>query len=98
VDAFFPPGTFDLVLGQRDGVPRKPDAAGALEICASFGLSATSCLFVGDSAVDILTARNAQMPSVGVTWGFRSREELRLSGADFIVDSPAELLAIAGVD
>ncbi|MBM4002029.1 MAG: HAD-IA family hydrolase [Planctomycetes bacterium] len=94
VDTFFPPGTFDLVLGQRDDVPRKPDAAGAMEIRAAFGLDASDCLFVGDSAVDILTARNARMSSVGVTWGFRSREELQQSGADYIIDCPEELLAI----
>ena len=52
------------------------------------------CLYVGDSPSDMITAQNANMKGVGVTWGFRDEDLLRESGADFIIKSPKELLEI----
>lgn len=91
-DEFFPQGTFDLVFGQREGVPRKPDPAGALEIAAALALSPSQCAFVGDSSIDIETACRAGMLPIGVRWGFRSADELQAAGAQRILAHPRELL------
>ena len=94
VDYFFPGVLFDRVLGQREGVPVKPDPAGALEILASLGIGKGECLYVGDTGVDMRTAKNADLFAVGVLWGFRSREELEKNGADIILSNPAEILTL----
>lgn len=83
---------FDPVLGQRDGVPRKPDSAGVLEVCEAFGVAPKECVYVGDSSVDMLTARNSGAMAVGVAWGFRPVEELVEYGAARILESPSQLL------
>ncbi len=83
---------FDKVVGQKDGVPRKPDATSTLQIVDDLGVSAHECLFVGDSAVDMHTAKNANITSVGVLWGFRTKEELESAGAAHIVSTPQEIL------
>jgi len=82
------------VLGQRDEVPRKPDAAGAHEAAAYLGLTTADCAYVGDSGIDMAFAKNAGMRGIGVSWGFRSVAELHEHGADVIVDHPSELLAV----
>lgn len=95
VEHLFPNVPFGAVLGDRAGVPRKPDPASALEAAQILGTAAESCVFVGDSDVDMLTARAAGMRAVGVSWGFRGADELRRAGADQIIDRAAELLALA---
>jgi len=83
---------FSVVLGQRDGVPKKPDPAGALEAAAALGVGPADCLYVGDSGVDMRTAMAAGMIPIGVEWGFRSVAELRREGAVAVIQSPADLL------
>jgi phosphoglycolate phosphatase len=90
VEYFFS-GIFDIVRGKLPAVPCKPDPTGVKQLMRELGASTTSTLFVGDSDVDILTGHNAGLCSCGVTWGFRSREELAREHAEHIVDSPAEL-------
>lgn len=90
---FFFPGLVRLTLGERLGVPRKPDPTSAREALAALGVSADEALYIGDSGVDMQTAKNAGMTAAGVTWGFRSREVLLQNGADVLIDHPAELLA-----
>lgn len=85
--------TWDAVLGQREGIPHKPDPAGALEAAKIFGLSPTECAFVGDSGVDMQTGSRAGMKAVGVLWGFRGAQELRENGADALIERPMDLLA-----
>ncbi len=85
---------WDVVLGQREGVPRKPDAAGAEDALLAMGVRAGEALFVGDSAVDMQTAVNAGMEPIGVSWGFRRKEELLASGASRVIDSPMELAGL----
>jgi phosphoglycolate phosphatase len=91
-DHFFPAGTFAVVLGQRDEVPRKPDPAGAHEAAALLGLTTADCAYVGDSGIDMAFAKNAGMRGIGVSWGFRSVAELQAHGADVIVHLPWDLL------
>lgn len=88
------PGVFGIVLGQREGVPIKPDPAQLFAGMERLGAGKENCAFVGDSGVDINTAKNAGVLSVGVTWGYRSREELEGCGADFVVDEAEEILKI----
>ena len=90
VEHFFP-GVFHLVRGKLPDVPVKPDAAAARAILAELGAEPAEAVFVGDSSVDIRTAKNGGLISCGVLWGFRTRGELEEEGADFIVDSAPAL-------
>lgn len=85
---------FRTIRGQRDGVPRKPDPTAALEIARELDAAPGEVLYVGDTATDMETARNARFPAAGVLWGFRDRAELESAGARWIVAHPRELLAI----
>ncbi|MGA9525292.1 MAG: HAD family hydrolase [Myxococcaceae bacterium] len=85
--------TFDVIYGERSGVPRKPDPTSALEIAALLKVAPGRTVFVGDTAIDMKTAANAGMYGVGVRWGFRS-EELEPAGAKAIISSPLELLSV----
>ena len=80
------------VVGQRDGVPRKPDPTSALAIAEALKIPPADFVYVGDSSVDMRTARGAGMRAVGVSWGFRSVAELQATGAHAIIDDPASLL------
>lgn len=88
---FLPDTPFALVLGQRDAVPRKPDPAAAFEAAAKLGLEAGACAYVGDSGVDMRFAAAAGMRGIGVTWGFRDREELEENGAAVLAEDAAAL-------
>ncbi|WP_416995155.1 HAD family hydrolase [Alistipes dispar] len=94
VGLFFPSVPFAAVLGQRAGVPLKPSPAVVEEILARTGTPRGEVLYVGDSGVDMETAAAAGVRSVGVTWGFRSRQELVEAGAQHLVDRPEEILAL----
>ena len=94
---YFPDIPFVAVLGQEEGRPTKPDPS---IVFAALNLHPTpkaDTLYVGDSAVDIETARRACIESVGVSWGFRPVSELRRAYADNIVNSPAQILELAGI-
>ncbi|MBO8454487.1 MAG: HAD family hydrolase [Bacteroidetes bacterium] len=89
---FFPDLDFVRILGQREGMPIKPDPGIVDEIMRASGLTDKSkAVYVGDSDVDMLTGRNAGVRTVGVTWGFRSREELAGLEPWRIADTPQEL-------
>jgi phosphoglycolate phosphatase len=81
---------FAAVVG-GDEAPRKPDPAGALDLMRRFGARRDQTVFVGDSPVDVRTARAAGVPLVAVTWGFRPRTELRAAGAVHLVDRVPQL-------
>lgn len=93
-DHFFPPGTFAVVFGQRDSVPRKPHPAAGLEAAKFLNLNPDEIAYVGDSGIDMAFAKASGMRAVGVSWGFRSIQELRHHGADVIVSDPAELIGL----
>ncbi|MCR2045162.1 HAD family hydrolase [Anaerosalibacter massiliensis] len=94
IDKFFKRIPFVKVYGEREDVDHKPDPTTALEIAESMGLKLDEILFIGDSNVDIMTAKNAHMDSVGVLWGFRNREELEKYGANYIVSNWKEIVDI----
>lgn len=85
--------TFLVVQGQ-DKLPTKPNPTSTLAICKDMGVKPTECLFVGDSDVDMLTAKNAGMRSVGVCWGYRGQEVLENAGATFLVKKAEDVCAI----
>ena len=82
----------NLTVGQVDGVSQKPSPDGVNLVLKEFGISKNKAIYVGDSEVDCLTANNAGIDCVGVTWGFRSKEILEENGAKIIVDTPQEIL------
>lgn len=94
VATFFEEGTFSIVYGQQEGVPRKPDPAAVHMILEELDVSKEECLYIGDSDVDMQTGCAAGVPAVGVTWGFRSRDVLASHGATYIVDKPEEIISI----
>ena len=75
-------------------MPKKPDPASALEITEMMKLRPEEVLYIGDSKTDMLTGKNAGMDTIGVTWGFRDKQELQSNGAVYIVDRPEEILDI----
>ena len=89
---YFPDICFTAILGQREGIPVKPDPAIVYEILQTAGIAPEETLYIGDSGVDMQTASNSGVASIGVTWGFRPREELEVSGANCIVDTTNEIL------
>lgn len=94
VAALFPDIDFACVEGQKDGVPVKPDPSVVFGILAATGVKKKDSLYVGDSGVDMETARRACVDSVGVSWGFRSVDELSANYANHIIHHPAELLPL----
>ena len=94
VEEFLDRWAFQMVLGEGEGCPRKPDPEGALMIARHTGIKPEGFLFVGDTKVDMLTARNAGMTPCGVTWGFRDRGELEAHGARLLVDNPFQVAEI----
>ncbi len=83
---------FEVVFGQRDHVPRKPDPAGALEVAEQLNISPSDFLYLGDTETDLKTSIAAGMSPVGVLWGFRSSEELKESGAKVLIKNPLDAI------
>ena len=92
VHELLPNWRFEVILGQRDGIPQKPDPLGANEIAENLGILPAQFLYLGDTAVDMKTAINAGMFPVGALWGFRPPDELREHGAKAMIERPMELL------
>lgn len=91
VESIFGKGYFDHVQGQTEKIPRKPDPTGALHIAEVFGVKPSECLYMGDTNTDMKTGKAAGMFTIGVLWGFRTREELERNHADRIVGHPSEI-------
>lgn len=94
VATFFEEGIFSYVQGQKDGIPRKPDPTAVFLIAEQMKVTKEECVYIGDSDVDMQTGNAAGVESVGVTWGFRSKEVLLQNGAKHTIDNPKELIAI----
>lgn len=85
---------FVAVVGHVDGAPVKPDPTAALAIADIMGLSLDEIGFVGDSDVDMQTARNAGMLPIGALWGYRDKETLLRGGAKMLIEHPRQLLSL----
>lgn len=94
VNHFFKNYNFKEIHGQKKDVPKKPDPKAALDIIKCLDSSCENTYFIGDTKIDMQTAKNANMTAIGVLWGFRDEKELRDFGADFIVSNPLEILKI----
>ncbi len=96
ISAILPKWKFEAVLGGEDGLPNKPDPAGAFEIVKRLGIPASEFVYLGDTGVDMETATRAGMYAVGALWGFREEEELLRNGAKAIIERPGDLLHLLG--
>lgn len=94
--SIFPDIHFSAIYGNKEGFPLKPDAALLDLIMKECDADVATTWMIGDSGVDIQTAKNAGVRSIGCSWGFRPRTELEEFGADYIVDTPSEILQILG--
>lgn len=92
VTQYFDKRYFTAVVGQRDGAQPKPDPAVVFGIMDKINAKPEETALIGDSCTDLLTAKNAGLTSIGAAWGFRGREELEKYGADFIAESPKDVL------
>lgn len=91
---YFPEIDFVCILGQRQGVPVKPDPSIVHSCIEAAKVTPEEVLYVGDSGVDMQTAANANVQSVGVTWGFRPVAELQNNGACYLANQPADILQL----
>lgn len=88
----FPGFSFDYYIGQQNNIERKPHPQSFEILLSALNISKKDCLYAGDSEVDVLTAKNAGVDLVAVTWGFRSAEALKNAGAEILVNNPKEIL------
>ena len=82
----------EVAIGEREGISKKPAPDTVLEALAQLGVSASNAVYVGDSDVDIATAKNCNMPCISVLWGFRDKDFLLRSGATTLIRTPEELV------
>ena len=92
--AVFGKECFDRIYGEREdeGIAKKPAPDGVEAICRELGVSGEECLYFGDTNTDMETGKNAGVDTVGVTWGFRSREELLAFHPVLLADHPAQVI------
>lgn len=90
--------TFSLIIGQGNKFPLKPEADSSLYIMNELGIKREETVFIGDSDVDMKTAKNAGVNSIGVSWGYRDKEELINNGCKSIADSPLDIIKIIEVE
>ncbi len=93
IEKFFVANSFQSVLGERKEIPKKPDPIGALETARILEVKPAECLYLGDTDVDMLTAKRAGMFGIGVLWGFREKDELLANGAQALIEHPLDLLS-----
>ena len=89
---YFP--QIEIAVGAREGIDIKPAPYGVNDILKYLKTDRSNAFFAGDSSVDIMTAKNSGLKSIGVTWGYRSKESLIEAGADYIIDKPEKIIEI----
>jgi phosphoglycolate phosphatase len=94
VNSLFSKYNLKEVHGQKAHIEKKPNPTAAIQIANSFNTPCEEIYFIGDTMVDMQTAKNAGMISIGVLWGFRDEKELREHGANFIVKNPLDIIEI----
>ncbi len=98
IDHYFKNIEFSYIMGQKPGIPVKPDPAGAIEISKHLGFSLEDILYVGDSDVDMQMAKRAGMFPAGALWGFRTKDELLENGAKKVLENPKDILNIMDIN
>ncbi len=98
INHFFPGANFKAILGHEEGMPRKPDPSIVFKALSIWPTPKSEVLYVGDSGVDMETARRACVESVGVSWGFRTILELKENYADHIVSTPGQIFDLLGTE
>lgn len=93
VDKYFP-DVFDSAIGEREGVRRKPEPDTVFAVINELGVNKNEVIYIGDSEVDIETAKNADIPCICVTWGFRDKDVLEKLCSEYIIDSPEKIFDI----
>ncbi|MGN0158431.1 MAG: HAD family hydrolase [Brotaphodocola sp.] len=94
LDLVFGENYFDYVLGEQPGLPKKPDPEGVHRIMNALDVEAEECLYFGDTNTDMRTGLGAGLTTVGVTWGFRGREELEEFHPQYIIDHPMQVFEL----
>ena len=85
---------FEVVYGQRENVPRKPDPQGAFDITKALHVEPNECFYLGDTSIDMKTANSAGMIAIGALWGFRDEAELLEYGAKYLAKEPSEVIKL----
>ena len=98
VKGFFPDLSFAYVQGQTDDLPLKPSPDGIYRILDAFSIPKEACLYIGDSDVDMFTAKAAGVFSIGAPWGFRGEKELFEAGASAVAKTPLDILKYLQVE
>ncbi|SHL47532.1 HAD family hydrolase [Flavobacterium saccharophilum] len=88
------PNYFNTAVGLSSETLKKPNPFEALEISKNWNLKTEEIIFIGDSDIDMLTATNANMFPLGVSWGYRTEDELLASGAKLVINTPSDLIEI----
>lgn len=86
------PAMFDAVAGEKKGIPKKPAPDAVQAVLHTLHCTQEQAIYIGDSEVDIQTAKNSGLPCISVAWGFRDKEFLKTNGAESIISEPADLL------
>ena len=94
VEVLFGKDCFDIIQGQKENVAMKPSPEGVFQILEQLNLKAEDLLYLGDTATDMMTGKNAGAFTVGALWGFRDRKELTEGGADVIIEHPIQVLKL----
>ncbi len=89
----FFPDTIEIAIGERDNIRKKPAPDTVLEALKQLDASKAGAVYIGDSDVDIMTAKNCELPCISVLWGFRDKEFLIKHGGKIFVDKPSEILS-----
>lgn len=97
VEAVYGKGYFDYILGEKEGIPKKPDPTGVYLVLEALGMKPEECLYLGDTNTDMRTAANAGLDAVGAVWGFREREELEAFHPKFLADCPLDVVKMLGL-
>lgn len=92
IETLFGKGYFDVLHGQKENVAIKPSPEGVFKILQELGLQAEDILYLGDTATDMKTGKNANAFTIGALWGFREKKELEENHADALIEHPLELL------
>lgn len=94
VEKLYGKGLFDHIQGNVPEIKRKPSSEGAFYVAKMLGVDPSECLYIGDTATDMMTGNGAGMYTIGALWGYRDYAELYESNADVIIEKPSEIVNV----